>query len=74
MGITIYRKRNGGIEIDYLVLSIWRFTIWITRSMYINRWPRIIIWKHFQQELNVGVEKSWSIKFGQDRLRSQTRN
>ena len=42
--MIIYRKRNGGLEIDYLVFTIFKYKIWITKSMYFNKYPRIVIW------------------------------
>ena len=57
--MKIYRKRNGGLEIDYLVLSLGRYTLWITKSIYVNKWPRLVLWK-MSKEVNVGTEKSWS--------------
>ena len=56
--MIIYRKRNDGLEIDYLVFTVFKYKIWITKSIYFNKYPRIVIW-------NVGQRiKSWSIKFG----------
>ena len=56
--MIIYRKRNGGLEIDYLVFTIFKYKIWITKSMFFNKYPRIVIWKMGEKI------KSWSIKFG----------
>jgi len=61
--MIINRKRNGGTEIDYLVFSIFRYKIWITKSKYFSKYPRIIIWK-MSKNPNVGAEKTWSVKFG----------
>jgi hypothetical protein len=61
--MIINRKRNGGMEIDYLVFSFFRYKIWITRSKYFCKYPRIVIWKMSKNQ-NVGAEKTWSYKFG----------
>jgi len=61
--MIINRKRNEGMEIDYLVFSIFRYTIWITRSKHFSKYPRLIIWK-MSKNPNIGAEKTWSVKFG----------
>jgi hypothetical protein len=61
--MIINRKRNGGMEIDYLVFSIFRYKFWITRSKYFCKYTRIVIWK-MSKNPNVGAEKTWYYKFG----------
>lgn len=61
--MIINRKRNGGMEIDYLVFSIFRYTFWITKSKYCSKYPRLIIWK-MSKNPNIGAVKTWSVKFG----------
>ena len=58
--MIIYRKRLGGLEIDYLVFSIFRYRIWITRSVMFSKYPRIVIWE-MSKNPNEGVERSWQI-------------
>jgi len=57
------RKRSEGREIDYLVFTIFRFKIWITKSKYFSKYPRIVIWK-LSKDPNAGALKTWSVKFG----------
>jgi len=59
--MIIYRKRTGGLEVDYLVFSLKRFMFWLTKSKFVDRLPRIVIWK-FSKNPNVGTEKSWALK------------
>jgi len=61
--MIIYRKRNGGMEIDYLVFSIFRYRFFITKSKYFSKYPRIVIWK-MSKNPNIGTEKTWSYNFG----------
>jgi len=61
--MIINRKRNEGMEIEYLVFTIFRFKIWITKSKYFSKYPRIVIWK-LSKDPNVGALKTWSVKFG----------
>ena len=58
--MIIYRKRLGGLEIDYLVFSIFRYRIWITRYVMFSKYPRIVIWE-MSKNPNEGVERSWQI-------------
>lgn len=51
------------MEIDYLVFSIFRYRIWITKSKYFSKYPRLVIWK-MSKNPNIGAEKTWSVKFG----------
>jgi hypothetical protein len=59
--MIIYRKRNGGLEIDYLVFSVFRYKFWITKSKYYSKYPRLIIWK-MSKNPNIGVEKAYTLK------------
>ena len=45
-----------GREIDYLIFSISRYKIWITKTKYCK--PRIVIWK-MSKNPNIGSEKTW---------------
>ena len=57
--MIIYKKRCCGMEIDYLQFSIFRYTIWVTKSKFIHKYPRIVIWK-MSKENNVGIENAWT--------------
>ncbi len=56
--MIINRKR--GIEIDYLVFSIFRYKFWVTKSKYANKYPRLVIWEMVKGK----VKKTWSVRFG----------
>ena len=58
--MIINRKRNGGIEIDYLVFSIFGYKFWVTKSKYTNKYPRLVIWKLGKNR----IKKTWSVRFG----------
>lgn len=55
--MILYRKR--GTEIDYLVFRVKNFKFFITRTKYMSRLPRLVIWK-LSKRKNIGVEKAWS--------------
>lgn len=60
--MILFQKRNGGLEIDYLIVRIFRFKIWVTHSIYFNKFLRIILWK-LSKDLQ-SVDYTRSIKFG----------
>jgi hypothetical protein len=55
--MIINRKRNEGMEIDYLGFSIFRYKFWLTKSKYCK--PRLVILK-MSKNPNIGAEKTWS--------------
>lgn len=55
--MKVYRKRNEGLEIDYLVFSLFKFRVWITRSTLFSKYPRIVIWKMNKE--NTAAAKTW---------------